>query len=71
MYLRLCTAKSSRAGQIHSLLRQHGLHPLARNPLAASMKVGEDPRVAIELPDDEIMRGRQILAASALAAGQR
>jgi hypothetical protein len=71
MYSTLCTAKPSVAGRIHNLLREHGLHPLARNPQAATTKIGEDPIVRIELPDDEIAKGRHLLDASTLTAGSK
>jgi hypothetical protein len=69
MYSRLCRAKPSVAGRIHNLLLGHGLHPLARNPQAATTKLGEDPILSIELPDDEIAKGRRILETSTLTAG--
>jgi hypothetical protein len=61
MYSTLCTAKSSKVGRIHGLLRRHGLHPLARNPRAQTTNVGDDPCVTIELPEDEIEKGREVL----------
>ncbi len=62
MYSRLCTTGLAKAGRIHTLLRKCGLHPLARNPMASSSKPGDEPSVSIELPADELDKGRKILA---------
>ena len=59
MYCRLCVANDEvEAGRIHSLLRSHGLLPLTRN-LSTHIQC-----YSIELPDDELEKGRRILAES-------
>ena len=62
MYTRLCTVPLDEVGRIHNLLRKRGLLPLTRSLSAHTPKAESGQRYSIELPDDEIEKGRQILA---------
>jgi hypothetical protein len=62
MYTRLCTVPLAEVGRIHNFLRKCGLLPLTRSLSAHTPKVGGGQRYSIELPDDEIEKGRKILA---------
>jgi hypothetical protein len=64
MYVRLCTVRFANLGRIHALLRNYGLLPLTRSLSASPPTASHDKYYSIELPVEDIKRGRKILAAS-------
>jgi hypothetical protein len=63
MYARLCTVdKEAEAGHITSLLKAKGLHPFTVCPSSPGGKGMTIRRYSIQLPEDEITKGRKLLA---------
>ena len=63
MYVRLCTVdEAAEAGRIGFLLETKGLHPFTVCPPAPENAAGANHVYSIELPPDEIEKGRKVLA---------
>ncbi len=63
MYTRLCTLdQEAEAGRITSLLKSHGLHPFTVCPSSPGSKGITIRRYSVQLPEDEIKKGRKVLA---------
>ena len=69
MYVRLCTVRLADLGPIQTLLQNHGLLPLIRSVPDQTPTTSEDTCYSIELPADDIEKGRKILAASRAEKG--
>jgi hypothetical protein len=66
VYARLCTVdQEAEAGHITSVLKSHGLHPFAVCPSSPGSKGMTIRRYSIQLPEDEIKKGRKVLAIEA------
>jgi hypothetical protein len=62
MYRRICLISDfSVAGTVHSLFESYGLHPLPLNTSAHVSVAGADQCYYIELPEEEIKKGQEIL----------
>ena len=69
MYVRLCMVdEAAEAGRISFLFETHGLHPFTVCPPPPDSTTAARPFYSIELPPDEIEKGRQVLALTARKA---
>ena len=62
MHSRLCLVPLADVERMRSLLEGKGLHPLIRIASTRTPKTGDDSCYYIELPEDEVEKGRHVLA---------